>query len=89
MRANEAPCSGVCNPNHLLDALIDRMDLPDDTALAQKLKVAPPIISMLREGRIAVSAPMMKWMHDASGMSLQQLHELLNDERSDFRFTCK
>jgi antitoxin HigA-1 len=81
------PVSG--NPNRMLDTLIANMRLEDDSALARRLKMAPPIVTMLREGRIAVSPSMLRWMHEASGMSIQELSELLEDERATYRLTCK
>jgi plasmid maintenance system antidote protein VapI len=69
------------NPNH--------MHLEDDSALAHKLKVAPNIVTMMREGRISVSASMLIWMREASGMSLQQLRKMLKDQRASYHLTCK
>lgn len=77
------------NPNHMLDALIKHMHLEDDSALAHKLKVAPNIVTMMREGRISVSASMLIWMREASGMSLQQLRKMLKDKRASYHLTCK
>jgi plasmid maintenance system antidote protein VapI len=66
------------HPNQmLLDTLLAHLHLEDDSALAHSLKVAPYIVTMLREGRLAISPSMLLWMHDATGVSLQELQDLL------------
>jgi plasmid maintenance system antidote protein VapI len=77
------------NPNHMLDTLMRKMDIENDTALARKLKVTTPTITMMREGRISISASMMICFHKASGMSVRELRELLEDRRANYRLTCK
>jgi DNA-binding transcriptional regulator YdaS (Cro superfamily) len=78
------PASGNKNqPRHaLLDALIEQLRLENDLALARALKVAPYIITMMREGRLTVSASMLLWIHDATGIALQRLRQLAEDAPS-------
>jgi plasmid maintenance system antidote protein VapI len=77
------------NPNQMLDTLIQYLNLEDDSALAHTLKVAPRMITKLREGRILISETMLIWMRDVSGMKLQELRSLLKDKRIGYRLTCK
>lgn len=66
--------------NHaLLNMLIGHLHLEDDRALAQSLKVAPYIVEMMREGRLAISPSMLLWIHDATGVSLRDMRALLDD----------
>lgn len=73
------------NPARLLDALIERMGLKNDGALSRKLKVAGNVIRNIREGRLPVGASMLIWMHEATGISIDELRALLGDRRAKYR----
>lgn len=77
MKHERAAGKEGCDPNHLLDALIEKMRVEDDAALADKLQVTPLIISMLREERISVSPSLLLWMQDACGIGIEELRALL------------
>ena len=51
------------NPDKLLDALLDRLVLKNDAALARALEVAPPVISKIRHRRLPVGASILIRMH--------------------------
>lgn len=76
------------NPNHMLDSLTAIIGVKNDIGLARKLKVSEQVISKMREGKISVSASMMMWLHEASGLSVQELRQLLGDRRAKCRMTC-
>lgn len=73
------------DPNRLLDALIERMNLKNDAALCRALSISPPVISKIRHGRIPVGASVLIRMHEESGISIRELRELMGDRRSDMR----
>lgn len=73
------------DPNRLLDALIERMGLKDDGALSRKLRVATSVISNIRNGILPIGGSMLIWMHEATGISIQELRELLGDRRTKCR----
>jgi antitoxin HigA-1 len=73
------------NPGYMFDTLIARMQLKNDEELAQKLKVAKPVVTLMREGKLSISASMLIWLHEASGISLQELRTLLKDKRAKHR----
>jgi plasmid maintenance system antidote protein VapI len=66
-----------CNPNRLLDALIQRKQLKNDAALCRVLQVAPPLISKIRHGRTGISADVMIRMHDAFEIPISELRQLM------------
>lgn len=72
------------DPDHLLDALIAQLHLKNDAALSRALEVAPPVISKIRHRRIPVGAWMLIRMHEVTGMSIQELRELMGDTRRRF-----
>jgi plasmid maintenance system antidote protein VapI len=75
------------NPNKLLDAMLDKLKLTNDAALARALEVAPPIISKIRHRHLPVNASMLIRMHEVSNMEIRELQELMGDRRSKFRLS--
>lgn len=59
--------------NNLLNALIQRMCLKNDAALARALFIAPPVLSKIRHGRLDVGATLLIRMHEVSGLSIRNL----------------
>lgn len=74
----------VYDPNRLLDALIEKMELKNDAALSRALEVGPPIISKLRHLRTPITAGLLIRMHEASGFSIRELRSLMGDNREKF-----
>ena len=75
------------NPDRLLDALIERMNLKNDAALSRALEVAPPVISKIRHRRLPVGASILIRMHEVSGLSVRELRDLMGDRRQKFRIS--
>jgi hypothetical protein len=75
------------NPNQLLDALLQNMQLKNDAALSRKLEVAPPVISKIRHYRLPVSASVLLRMHEVTGMSIKDLRFLMGDRRNKYRLS--
>ncbi|WP_334188727.1 hypothetical protein [Noviherbaspirillum sp.] len=73
------------NPDRLLDTLVEKLALESDAELARELKVARPILGMIRRRELGVSASMLMWMHEASGMAVRDLRNLLGDRRGRYR----
>jgi len=72
------------DPNRLLDYLIEHMKLKNDAALARALAIMPPMISKVRSRRAAISPALLVVMHEASGLSLEDLREYMGDRRPAF-----
>jgi DNA-binding transcriptional regulator YdaS (Cro superfamily) len=60
----------------LLDFLIGHLAVKNDAALAVKLGLTSPVLSKLRNGRIALSAGLLLRIHDASTVPLADLRAL-------------
>jgi len=75
------------DPNNLLDALIEKMQLKNDAALSRALEVAPPVISKIRHRRLPVGASMLLRMHEVSEVSIRDLRDLMGDRREKFRIS--
>ncbi|HTN66666.1 MAG TPA: hypothetical protein VL051_10845 [Burkholderiaceae bacterium] len=75
------------NPDHLLEALIQRLHLKNDAALSRALEVAPPVISKIRHRRLPVGASLLIRMHEVSEMSISELRELMGDRRGKYRIS--
>jgi hypothetical protein len=77
------------DPNRLLNALIERLNLKNDAALSRALEVAPPVISKIRHRRLPVGASLLIRMHEVSEMSIRELRDLMGDRREKFRMSDK
>jgi plasmid maintenance system antidote protein VapI len=67
-------------PHRLLDALIEKMNLENDTALAKMLGVNPPTISKLRNGKLPIGASMLIRMHETTDIPIRELRALMSDD---------
>jgi hypothetical protein len=85
MAQQEQATHAVYNPSRLLDALIERMGLANDGALSRKLNVAKTVIYNIRHGRLAMPGSMLLWMHEATGISIDELRALMGDRRAKLR----
>ncbi|GGY03234.1 hypothetical protein GJV26_00990 [Massilia dura] len=75
------------NPGRLLDALAERLAAKNDAALSRALEVAPPVLSKIRHGRLPVGATILLRMHEASGIPIRELRDLMGDRRGRMRMS--
>jgi plasmid maintenance system antidote protein VapI len=73
------------DPNKLLNALLKRLELNNDVALARELDVTPGAISRVRHRKLAVGAPLLIRMHELSGLTVRELRALMGDRRRSIR----
>ena len=73
------------NPNRLLDAIIEKLELRNDAALSRALAVEAPVISKIRHGKLPVGGVMLIRMHEASQLSIRELRNIMGDRRDKFR----
>jgi len=55
-------------------------NLSSDRKLAQALEVAPPVISKIRSGKLAVGATMILKAHEELGYPVKKIRELLTEK---------
>ena len=67
--------------NPLLDYLLVKYDLKNDSALCRLLKIAPPMVSKIRHGR-TVSADLILTIHERLGMPVAEIRALLPAKES-------
>jgi hypothetical protein len=84
---NQAATFSPYNPHKLLNTVIARLGVTSDTALSRKLKVARSVISDIRDGRVQVGGSMLLWMHEATGLSVDELRRLMGDRRAKCRLS--
>jgi hypothetical protein len=73
------------NPSALLDAMIKKLELKNDAALARALEVAPPVLSKLRHNKLPVGATLLVAIHELTGVPTRDLRALMGDQRVKFR----
>jgi plasmid maintenance system antidote protein VapI len=75
------------NPDRLLNALMQQLNVKNDASLSRALEVAPPVISKIRHRRLPVGASMLIRMHETSGLSIRELRDLMGDRRQKYRIS--
>lgn len=72
--------------SHLLDSVLDQLQLPDDAALSDMLGVAPSVISGIRHMALPLEPAMLIRIHEITGISIIGLRNILGDRRKKLRF---
>ncbi|MDP3844035.1 MAG: hypothetical protein Q8Q81_15955 [Oxalobacteraceae bacterium] len=72
------------DPNHLLDALLQKLNLKNDAALSRVLGVSHPMISKIRHRKLPVGASLLIRMHEVSDLSIKELRDLMGDHHATF-----
>lgn len=63
------------------------LGIDSDGALARRLRVAHDVIVNIRRGTLPVGASMLLWMHEATGIGIDELRRIMGDRRSKFRLS--
>jgi len=77
MSLKEITASPSYNPNRVLDAIIEKLQLKNDAALSRALEVAPPVISKIRHNTLPIGATILIRMHEISDFSIRELREMM------------
>lgn len=78
----------VYDPNRLLDAVLKKMQWESDATLARRLKVHINVVRRIRAGTLPLGASMLIWMQEATGLSVDELRQLMGDRRTRLRLSC-
>lgn len=62
----------------MLDKAINMLHLKNDAALSRVLEVAPPVVSKIRGGKLAIAATIIIKLHETTGLSVRQIKGELN-----------
>lgn len=62
----------------LLDKAIAAMHLKNDAALSRALEVAPPVVSKVRSGKLAIASTIIIKLHETTGWEIRQIKAELN-----------
>lgn len=71
------PEEATYDPNKVLDAIMERLNLKNDAALSRALEVAPPVISKIRHRTLPIGATILLRMHEVSEFSIRELKSLM------------
>lgn len=75
------------DPNRLLDAVLKKMQWGNDAILAKKLKIHINVIRRIRSNTLPVGASMLLWLQEATGVSVEELRQLMGDRRTRVRLS--
>ena len=84
MTIRHIPEEPTYDPNKVLDAIIERLNLKNDAALSRALEVAPPVISKIRHRTLPIGATILLRMHEVSEFSIRELKALMGVEITPF-----
>jgi len=71
------------DPNRVLDAIINKLQLKNDAALSRALEVAPPVISKIRHNTLPIGATILLRMHEISDFSIRELRALMVSSKAE------
>jgi transcriptional regulator with XRE-family HTH domain len=74
------------DPDRLLDAVSEKLETKNDAALAQKLNIARTVLGAIRKKKMPVTASLLLWIHQETGIKIDELRELMGDRRAKLRF---
>jgi hypothetical protein len=77
MATRRLPDDAAYDPNRVLDAIIEKLNLKNDAALSRALEVAPPVISKIRHRTLPIGATILLRMHEVSDFSIRELRALM------------
>jgi hypothetical protein len=77
MTTRHIPDEPTYDPNKVLDAIIEKLNLKNDAALSRALEVAPPVISKIRHRTLPIGATILLRMHEVSEFSIRELKGLM------------
>jgi hypothetical protein len=63
-------------PDHMIDQVLDRLDLKNDAPLAQALDVEAPTVSKLRTKALPLGPAMLIYLHELTNLSTGQVREM-------------
>lgn len=75
------------DPNAMLDTILVKLQLRNDAALSRLLEIQAPVISKIRHHRMPVSGALLVRIHEATGLSVRTLQDLMGDRRRKFRLS--
>lgn len=84
MTTRHIPEEPSYDPNKVLDAIIEKLNLKNDAALSRALEVAPPVISKIRHRTLPIGATILLRMHEVSEFSIRELKALMGVEIAPF-----
>jgi hypothetical protein len=69
------------DPNQLLDAVTEYLNVKNDAALSRALAIAPPIISKIRHRKMVVGPALLIRMHEITHLPIRDLRAMMGDRR--------
>jgi hypothetical protein len=80
MKPKKLDAQQIHRNNAFLDLLILTMSLKNDAALSRVLEVAPPVISKMRSGDLAVGPTLLISAHEESSISIKEMKAVLEEQ---------
>jgi plasmid maintenance system antidote protein VapI len=72
------------DPDPLLTAISELLNVKSDAQLARALAISPPAISKIRHRKMVVGPNLLIRMHEMTKISIKELRALMGDHRPIF-----
>jgi transcriptional regulator with XRE-family HTH domain len=72
------------DPDPLLAAVIERLNVKNDAELARALAISAPVISKIRHRKMVVSANLLLRIHEITSLRIKELRVLMGNRRPVF-----
>lgn len=79
--------SSKYDPNRLLNTLMERLGLPSDKELSQRLNISAKVLRKIRTGELTISASMLLCMAECAQTTIDELRGILGDRRRKLRLS--
>jgi hypothetical protein len=76
-------------PNHLLDTVIEQLNVGNDVELAKALSVKASMIRNIRRRSLPICGFLLIHMSEITGIDVHELRRLMGDRRGRFRIGQK
>jgi plasmid maintenance system antidote protein VapI len=70
------------NPALLFDALLQKLEIPNDRALAEFIGVTPSVISRIRTHRTPVSAALLIRVNEMTNVAISDIRAIIGERRT-------
>lgn len=84
-----ALADGSYDPGALLDLLLKHMHFSKDSQLAHRLNIDRRLLGRIRTRQSNITGSMLIAMHEASGIPVTTLKQILKDRRKTSRMECR
>jgi len=78
----ETSFNNLYNPAHLIDALVQKLEISNDKELAELLGVSPSTISKIRTRKNPISPAVLVRIHELTDVAIADIRAIIGERRT-------